>query len=166
MQPHALRVAWEAEDAVAFADCFSHQGEFHSPVIEGAVGIRGRHAIAELMKVAFASTSEMEFLDEFEDAGRRVLRLRVKFNGRPVQGVLWLDLEADGHIRDLWFFVRPLTGVVAVSTVMGPGLARRENRALGAPTRVGMTPLIVLARLTDRIGAFLIRRLNREKPSP
>jgi len=47
MQPHAFRLAWEAQDAGAFAACFSPQGEFHSPVIEGAVGIRGLSAALE-----------------------------------------------------------------------------------------------------------------------
>jgi len=163
MEPHAVQLAWEARDPHAFAACYSAQGEFHSPVIGDAGVIRGRHAIAELMKVVFASTSESEFVSELRDGDRLALRLRTKFNGRPAQGVLWLDLDPDGQVRESWAFVRPLTGVVAVSAALGPGLARRESRALGVGARVGLMPLLAMARLVDRIGTLLIRKLNRER---
>ena len=164
MQPRALLVAWEAEDAAAFADCFVPEGVFHSPII-GRAGVRGRHAISELMKVVFASTSGTEFVDEFEDVGRSALRFRTRFGGRPVQGVLWLDLGPDGLVRELWVFVRPLTGVVAVNAAMATGLVRRESRILGTATRAGLAVLVAFAWLIDRIGGVVIGRLNRERSS-
>ncbi|HSV39208.1 MAG TPA: nuclear transport factor 2 family protein [Nocardioidaceae bacterium] len=163
MQPHPFRVAWEARDPDAVAACFTPDGEFHSPVI-GAAVIRGRHAIAELMRVVMDSTSASHFTDELREDERLVLRFHTEFNRRPVQGVVWLDLTEDDQVRELWAFTRPLTGVVAVQVAMAEGLLRRQSSILGVVTRVGLRPLVVIAGLVERIGSLVIRRLNKEQP--
>lgn len=160
---HAMRLAWEARDAGAVAACFTADGEFHSPVIGDSLAIRGPHAIAELMRVVFDSTSDIQFTDETSADDSLILRFRTEFNRRPVRGLIWLDLDEDGRVRELWAFVRPLTAVVAVGAAMGPGLASRESSVLGIAARAGVTPLIALAWLTNWFGSLLIRRLNREQ---
>ena len=164
MQPHPLRVAWEARDPDAVASCFTPDGQFHSPVIGDTLSFRGRSAIAELMRVVLNATSGTVFTDELREAGRVVLDFRTEFRGRPIRGLIRLDLASDGQVRELWTFVRPLTGAVAVAAAMGPGMARREHPVLGLVARVGIMPTVGLAHLTDRIGCILIRRLNRANP--
>lgn len=160
MTSHPLRAAWEARDADAVAATFAEDGSFHSPVIS-APGFRGHRAIAELMKVAFDVTTDTEFTYEHGDGDTHVLGFNTRFGGKPVKGVQLLELDERGKIRDLWVFVRPLTGVVAVSATMGPGLVGLKSNALRKMARVLVQPLVGLAAASDWVGSRVVQMINR-----
>lgn len=157
---HPLRSAWLARDVEGVVACFREDGAFHSPVI-GGDGWIGRRSIARLMEVVFAVTAEHEFTSRFVDGATEVHGFSAKFEGRPVTGLIQIDLDADGDVRDLWVFVRPLTAVASVQAAMGAGLLAQQHRALGPAARPIGSVQRMLAGMIDWFGRLLSRRMNR-----
>lgn len=157
---HPIRAAWLAGDVDGIVRCFREDGSFHSPVIS-APGFTGRQSIADLMGVVLDVTSEHEFTFELTDGSTQVHGFSARFKGHPVRGLIELDLDEAGLIRDLWVYARPLTGVVWIAAAMGPGLARLQNRGLGAAARAAVLPLIGMARGVDAFGRRILGRMNR-----
>jgi hypothetical protein len=157
---HPIRAAWLAKDVDGVVACFREDGAFHSPVV-GGTGWVGRRSIAGLMQVIFAVTTEHKFTSELVDGATQVHGFSAKFDGRPVTGLIQLDLDDAAMIRDLSVFVRPLTAAASVQAAMASGLFKQQHRALGPlPLPVALLQR-GLAALIDWFGRQLSRRMNR-----
>jgi hypothetical protein len=159
MDADVMRTALEARDAEAVV---FHAGRGVPLTRPRRMGFRGSSRHHGALRIVFDTTSAFVFTEEVGADDSLVLRFRTHFQRRPVQGVIWLDLDKDGLVSEMWVFARPLAAVAAVGAAMGPGLAARHSPMLGVLARMFVRPLLVMAWLIDRVGTLLVRLLNDE----
>ncbi|MDM2422169.1 nuclear transport factor 2 family protein [Mycobacteroides abscessus] len=150
MHHHPFKDAWQARDTEKVVTAFAMNGVFHSPVGDG--GFTGTASLTEFVQVVFDVTSDTEFTHEWGDSKTSALEFSMKFRGKPVRGIMMLEFDDAGKICNLWTYVRPLTGVVAVAETVGPAVVSLRSRALGKTARIGFKPLVGLAAITNILG--------------
>jgi hypothetical protein len=159
--PHPYRRAFEARDLEALRALLTDDVVFHSPVI-GEPGFQGKAAVSTLIEVVFDATTDLAYTHEYGDDRARVFVFESKILGKPTRATNLIELDADGMIREIWVMARPLTALAAITEAIGSGLARRRSPARGAAVRAASKGLAGVAVLTDRIGARVIARHNRD----
>jgi hypothetical protein len=152
----AFREAAERRELEPLLDTLSPHVVIRSPVSE-RLSFPGVEQARELFGVVFEELGELTYTDEFDAAGARVLVYRGRFSGERIEEVQLLRLAADGRIRELTFFIRPLPGLAGVAAGLAPRFAGRRRRPLVALLmKFGGAALKVLVSFADRLGARLL----------
>jgi len=160
-QAHPFLAAFGNRDLKAMEELLADDVSFHSPVISEP-GFEGKKAVMALYRVVFDAITDDEFTHEYGDSSALVFPANGKVLGQPFKATNLLELDADGKVREIWVMARPLAAVAAIAEAIGSGLAARRGGASRSATRAASKPLRGMAAMTDRVGARVIGRLNRE----
>jgi hypothetical protein len=144
------RTAAEAGDALAASDCLAADVVVISP-LTAMFRFLGRDAARDMLLSAFEVISDIRFHTEVGDADNRALFYRARAGREDIEEAQLLRFDADGLVRELTLFGRPLPGLTAVMAEIGPKLLRRQGRS-GLATVVGLatTPLATVTRVGER----------------
>jgi hypothetical protein len=153
----AFRDAAERRDLEALLATLTPDVVIRSPV-SVRLKFEGIEDARELFGMVFGELGEFTYTDEFADAGTRILVYRGRFAGQEVEETQLLRLAADGRIREISFFIRPLPGLAGVAGRLAPRLARRRHGPLRAFVMwVAGWMFRLLVSFGDRVGSRLLR---------
>jgi len=146
----AWQAAGERGDAEAAARCLAPEIELVSPLTE-QFRFRGRDRVGELLVAAFEVFKELRFHTAVGDGDVRALFYRARVGREEFEEAQLLRLDADGLIRELTLFGRPLPGLTAVMAEIGPRMLRRQGRP-GLARVIGLAarPMAGMTRLGER----------------
>jgi hypothetical protein len=145
---HPLRVAFAARDFDGVAAALAPDVVLRSP-ITSAVRFEGRDEVTSLLREVREVLEELEYVQDFGDGDEHVLVFRARAGGGRLDGVDVLRLDDDGRVREITVFMRPLTGLTALTAVLAPRLARRRGRGRAALVAAMARPLALLTRAGD-----------------
>lgn len=118
---NAFRAAVEAKDLEAMRAALHPEVVFRSPAVFTAY--EGRDKVMELLSHVVEVLGDFEYTDELEGTnGTHALIFRAHVDGKDVEGLDHLTLDADGLVTQLVVMIRPLSGLIAVAQAMGARL--------------------------------------------
>ena len=124
MDEHPFRTAWRTRDAGAWAAALSPDVELWSPIVR--TPFRGRDALRELYEVLFSALGDVEITDELIEGDAHAFVWRADVGRRRIQGTDVIRTGADGLVREITVFIRPLGDVLAFAAVVGPRLGAKR----------------------------------------
>jgi hypothetical protein len=114
-----FRVAAESDDIDALLGTLAPDVVLHSPVsFAPYVGKETVGGVLRLVSEAFDGWRCVEEVHSSDDVIGFVFRTRVE--GRELEGLDLLRLDADGLIADLTVMIRPMSGLIALAQAIGP----------------------------------------------
>ena len=116
MKSDAFRAAAEAKDFSALDDLFSEDVSFRSPVVFKPY--EGREAVAMLLGAAVQVFEDFRYTDQVETEDSAALAFSAKVGDRELDGIDFLRFDADGRIREMAVYLRPMSGVHAMAEEM------------------------------------------------
>lgn len=152
----ALAVAMQARDIAAVREAFAPDAIFHSPLTEALV-FRGREQIGLLTSVLLEVFEEFRYTGEVLSGDVGFLTARARIGGAEIEIIDHFRLGPDHRIVEITIFFRPLPAAAAALRAIGAGLGRRKSRARGAAISGLTFPLAMMTRISDKVGAGLIR---------
>lgn len=127
MKSDAFRAAAEARDFSAIDEIFSAEASFRSPVVFKPY--EGREAIAMVLGAVVRVFEDFRYTDQTETGDTAMLAFAARVGDREVEGIDLLRFDAEGKVRELAVYVRPMSGLRALGEAM-----QRRLEELGAPT--------------------------------
>jgi ketosteroid isomerase-like protein len=118
--PTPFRAAVEAGDWDAARALLHDDVVFRSPAVFKPYA--GKAACAHLLRHVEQVFADFRYVDELDDGDRVALVFEATVDGKQVQGLDHLRLDADGRIVELTVMIRPLSGLIALATAMGARL--------------------------------------------
>jgi hypothetical protein len=120
----AFRAAVEREDISALEDVLAEDVVFRSPAVFRAY--EGRPAVLLLLAAAAQVFEGFHYTHQLETDDTAVLAFSARVGDRALDGIDLLHFAADGSVRELAVYIRPLSGLTALAEAMG--------RLLGVPS--------------------------------
>jgi hypothetical protein len=149
------REAFEARDLDAIVESLAPDVVIHSP-ISRRVTFRGREEARRLFEIVLDLLGETRYTHELADGDVRVAVFHAQLAGREMHEVQVMRLDAEGRVKDLTLFLRPLPGITALAAALGPRLARRKGRRAAAVVAAYARPLAVVTEIGDRISTRFV----------
>jgi hypothetical protein len=118
---HPFRTAVESRDLAAMSAVLAPDVVFRSPVAFRP--FVGRDDVTEVLGNVMEVFEDFSYVDELDGTGSHALVFRAKVQGRDVEGLDHLRLDADGLVSELTVMIRPSSGVIALAEQMGPRVA-------------------------------------------
>jgi hypothetical protein len=153
----ALRKAMEARDHAAVLDAFASDAVVRSP-ITGRFTFSGREQLERLFAAVLEVFNDIEYTDELRNGDTAVLVAKATVDGTPIELVDHLLLDADGKIRELTVFFRPLPAIAVAARALGSSLLRAERPWRARIVSVVARPLILFTRSGDALALRLVLR--------
>jgi hypothetical protein len=151
-----LRAAIEGRDVGAALDAFAEDALLRSP-LTNRVAFHGREQIGAVMEILLERFHGITYTDELRGEHTGFLVARAEVDGQQIELVDHMLLDADGRIREMTVFFRPLPAAATTLSTFGGGLGRRRSASRGAFVSALARPLGLMARAGDALGARLIR---------
>lgn len=152
----AFRDAAERRDLEALLATLTPDVVIRSPV-SVRLKFQGIEDARELFGMVFGELGEFTYTDEFADAGTRILVYQGRFAGEEIEETQLLRLAADGRIREISLFIRPLPTLAVVAGRFAPRLARRRHGSFRAFVMwVGGWMFRFFVSFGDRVGSRLL----------
>src|SRR4051794_1038078 len=104
-----FRAAVEAGDPDGGAATLASDVVLHSPITD-RVAFRGPDEVGELLRLVFATISDIRYFAEVGDARTRTLFYRGRIGAQPLEEATRLELDDRQRIREITLFFRPLPG--------------------------------------------------------
>jgi hypothetical protein len=117
MRSDRFRAAVESKDISAIDELFAEDVRFRSPVVFKPY--EGREAIAMLLSAVVQVFEDFRYTDQVETGEVATLAFSARVGDREVDGIDLLRFGADGKIREMAVYVRPMSGVTALAEAMG-----------------------------------------------
>jgi hypothetical protein len=124
----AWRAASERADAEAAIGCLADDVVLVSP-LTAQFSFQGRMQVGQVLVAALEVIGDIRFHTEVGDQATRALFYRGRCGGQAFEEAQLLRLDEQGLIRELTLFGRPLPGLTAVMSRIGPALARLDGRS-------------------------------------
>jgi hypothetical protein len=157
-------MAFAAGDASAIGPLLADDAVLHSPITD-RFDFEGREAVLHVLGAAMATLDDRSYDTPLLAGGQVALRLSARVRSRPVDAVTVLDVSADGLIRKIKVFVRPLPGLAAFAAAMVPLVSRPGGRAASTGTALLLRPLVPIIRGGERLVLPAVRRGVRSAKS-
>jgi hypothetical protein len=125
MKSDAFRTAAESKDFSAIEDLFTEDVTFKSPVVYRPY--EGREAVAMLLGAVVRVFEDFRYTDQVETGDVATLCFSARVGDREVEGIDLLRFDAEGRVREMAVYVRPMSGVNALAEAM-----KRQLEELGA----------------------------------
>ena len=122
--PHPFRLAAEAKDVEAMTDALREDVVLHSPILFR--GFEGREIVLGVLTHVVATLEDFRYTDELAEGDSVALRFKARVGDRELEGIDFLELDADGKVAELTVFMRPMSALKAFNEQMA--------------TRLGVTP--------------------------
>jgi SnoaL-like domain len=146
-----IRAAFEARDVDQLEQSLSDDVVLRSPIF--SVPIEGKRENVRLFQALFETLGEMDYvLDVPGDPG--VLAWRSEVDGEPLEGIDLIRLDADGKVKEMRVFMRPLRGIAAFADATGPRLADSSGRRF--LLRAAAVPPSLMMRALARFGPRMV----------
>jgi hypothetical protein len=153
---HAFTAAIAARDPEALIATFAPDIVLHSALT--AAPFEGHEVAADTYRSVLESFEELRIVDEFESGDTHAFFWEGRMGGRFVAGADRIRVDADGKVREVTIFGRPMSGVASFLTEIGPRLARRRRGGLVARVlRITALPLPALLSLLDPVTRWILR---------
>jgi hypothetical protein len=146
----------ERNDLDGAVDAFAADAILRSPLTEQLV-FEGHEQIRAITGVVLAALEDLRYTSEVRAQETAILVSRARVGGQDIEIIDHIRLEPDGKIGELTVFFRPLPAAAVALRVLGAGLGRRRGVLRGVLISTLSSPLALLARAGDRIGARLVR---------
>lgn len=108
-EPHPFRLAVEAKDLAQLAATLRKDVVLHSPILFR--GFEGRDLVIAVLTEVAATLEDLQYTDELHEGDTVALRFKAQVEDRELEGIDFLELDADGHVAELTVFMRPLSAV-------------------------------------------------------
>ena len=120
-EPHPFRRAAEEKDLELMRETLAEDVVLHSPILFR--GFEGREVVLAVLSHVVQVFEDFAYLDELAEEDRLVLRFRARVGDRELEGIDYLELDADGRVTELTVFLRPLSAITAFNERMTERLA-------------------------------------------
>lgn len=122
-EPHPFRRAAEAKDLELMREALREDVVLHSPILFR--GFEGRDTVLAVLSHVVELLDDFHYIDELHGEGTVCLRFKATVAGsdRELEGIDYLELDADGRVRELTVFMRPLSAITRLNERMGERLA-------------------------------------------
>jgi SnoaL-like domain len=127
MKSDGFRKAAEAKDFSAIEDIFTEDVTFKSPVVYKPY--EGREALAGLLTAVAQVFEDFRYTEQVEAGDAAALAFSARVGDRELDGIDFLRFDADGKVREMAVYIRPMSGVNAMAEAMG-----RKLEELSAPS--------------------------------
>ena len=127
MKSDAFRAAAEAKDFSAIEPIFAADASFRSPAVFRPY--EGREAIAMVLSAVVEVFEDFRYTEQVEGDDTAALAFSARVGDRELEGIDLLRFDGEGKVRELAVYVRPLSGLNALTEAMG-----RKLEQLGAAT--------------------------------
>ena len=124
-EPHPFRRAAESKDIDLLTETLCEDVVLHSPVLFR--GFEGRDTVAAVLTHVAATLENFNYTDELADGDTVVLRFKATVGDRELEGIDFLELDADGNVRELTVFMRPFSALNAFNEQMKARLQASEG---------------------------------------
>jgi len=118
--PHPFRIAAENKDLEAMADVLRDDVVLHSPILFR--GFEGREIVTGVLTHVAATLEDFRYTDELAEGDTVVLRFEARVGDRELEGIDFLELDADGRVAGLTVFMRPMSALEAFNEQMAARL--------------------------------------------
>ncbi len=123
--PHPFRVAAEAKDLGQMTEALREDVVLHSPILFR--GFEGREIVSQVLTHVAATLEDLTYTDELVEADTVCLRFKAKVGDRELEGIDFLELDADGKVAELTVFMRPLSAITAFNEQMKARLEAAQS---------------------------------------
>ena len=154
MEPHPYRQAFAARDLDRLLSLFTDDVTYHTPFVSDP-GFEGRASVAAIMRIAMDVLEDGDYTHDLGDERSHVLIANFRVVDEQVKITTLLEYDTEGKIREFWFMVRPLKGIIALAGAVGRAVESLEPALLELSK-----PLADLAGMFERAGARQIIELN------
>lgn len=124
-EPHPFRTAAESKDIDLLTETLHEDVVLHSPVLFR--GFEGRDTVAAVLTHVAATLENFAYTAELAEGGTVVLRFKATVGDRELEGIDFLELDADGRVRELTVFMRPFSALNAFNQRMKARLEASEG---------------------------------------
>lgn len=107
--PHPFRSAVERKDLALVAETLREDVVLHSPILFR--GFEGRDTVLAVLTEVAATLADLRYTDELHEGNTVALRFKARVGDRELEGIDFLELDAEGRVADLTVFMRPLSAV-------------------------------------------------------
>lgn len=146
----AWRAAAEAGDAEGARRCLAADVTVISP-LTAVFRFHGPDQVTDMLASAYEVLEDLRVHTEVGDGDTRALFFHGSARGQVIEEAQLLRFDADGLVRELTLFGRPLPGVTAVMSGIGGPLLRRQGRPVMARLLGGaIAPLAALTRFGEK----------------
>jgi hypothetical protein len=142
-------------DVAAAVALFAPDAVLRSP-FTSKLAFSGPKQIAAVVGVVQGLFTDLEYMAEARTGDTAFLVSRTRVGGRELDMVDELRIGADGLIREMTVYFRPLPASAVALRMIGSGLARRKSRARGALVSAMARPLGTITRMADGLGVKLV----------
>ncbi len=88
----------------------------HSPILFR--GFEGRETTIMVLSQVIEVLEDFRYTDELAEGDTVALRFKANVGDRELEGIDFLELDADGKVAELTVFMRPLSAVTAFNAQM------------------------------------------------
>jgi hypothetical protein len=157
---HPFTHAIAARDADALIATLAPDVVLYSAVTR--TPFEGHDVVADTYRSVLESFEEVRVVDEFENGDTHAFCWEGRIEGRYVAGADRYRLDAEGRVREVTIYGRPMSGVATFVTGIGFRLARRRRgRLLATLLRVTSLPLPPMLSLLDPVTRWVLRSPRR-----
>ena len=115
-EPHPFRSAAEAKDVELMTETLREDVVLHSPILFR--GFAGRDLVSLVLAQVAATLEDLTYTDELVEGDTVALRFKASVGDRELEGIDFLELDADGKVVELTVFMRPLSALTAFNEQM------------------------------------------------
>jgi hypothetical protein len=124
-EPHPFRRAAETKDLDLLAETLREDVVLHSPVLFR--GFEGRDTVIAVLTQVAATLEDLSYTDELTEDRAVVLRFKANVGDRELEGIDFLELDAEGRVAELTVFMRPLTALTRFNEQISARLGAAER---------------------------------------
>lgn len=108
-EPHPFRRAAEAKDPDLMVQTLREDVILHSPILFRP--FQGRDVVAQVLTHVAATLEDLTYVDELAGERTVALRFKARVDDRELEGIDFLELDEDGHVKELTVFMRPMSAL-------------------------------------------------------
>lgn len=126
-EPHPFRRAAESKDLDLLAEALCEDVVLHSPVLFR--GFEGRDTVTAVLTHVAGALEDLTYTNELVEGNCIALRFKATVAGttRELEGIDFLELDADGRVTELTVFMRPFSALTAFNEQMSARLGAAES---------------------------------------
>jgi hypothetical protein len=119
-----FRAAAESKDLSAIDELFAKDVVFRSPVVFKPY--EGREVVAMILGAVGQVFEDFRYTDQVEAGDAATLAFSARIGDRELDGIDFLHFDAEGRVKQMAVYVRPMSGVNALAEAMQKKLAEAE----------------------------------------
>ena len=148
-----------ARDFAAIEALLAPDVVLNSP-ISAAFRFEGREDVGAVFRQVRELIDNLAYEPHAGGDRTAILHFRCRIGGQNLEGVDIFRLGPSGEIAEVTVLIRPLAGLTRLQAALGPRIAAERGRWRAVVVRLLTTPLAVITRRSERLGAWLVGRTS------